>query len=88
MQLLEGSRNIKIGLVIKLIGLKDSLFQGGNLRKTTFAIIVTGKVILAGIAPATIYQNVNKVEKSNPDTSDDITGDQDTSSSDSDLEIM
>jgi len=33
------------------------------------------------------YQNVNKVEKSNPDTSDDITGDQDTSSSDSDLEI-
>ena len=33
------------------------------------------------------YQNVNKVEKSNPDTSDDITGDQDTSISDSDLEI-
>jgi hypothetical protein len=33
------------------------------------------------------YQNVNKVEKSNPDTSDDITGNQDTSSSDSDLEI-
>ena len=32
------------------------------------------------------YQNVNKV-KSNPDTSEDITGDQDTSSSDSDLEI-
>lgn len=33
------------------------------------------------------YQNVNKVEKSSPDTSDDITGNQDTSSSDSDLEI-
>ena len=33
------------------------------------------------------YQNVNKVEKSNPDTSDDITGDQDTSNSNSDLEI-
>jgi len=33
------------------------------------------------------YQNVNKVEKSNPDTSDDIAGNQDTSSSDSDLEI-
>ena len=33
------------------------------------------------------YQNVNKVEKSNPDTSDDITGEQETSSSDSNLEI-
>ena len=33
------------------------------------------------------YQNVNKVEKSNPDTSDDITGNRDTSSSNSDLEI-
>ena len=33
------------------------------------------------------YQNVNKVEKSSPDTSDDITGNQDTSSSDSDQEI-
>ena len=77
-QLLEGSRNIKIRLVIKLKGLKDLLFQGGDPQKTTFAIIVMVKVISAGIAPGTIYldQNVNKVEKSNPDTSDDITGDQ------------
>ena len=33
------------------------------------------------------YQNVNKVEKSNPETSDDIVEEQDTSSSETDLEI-
>ena len=33
------------------------------------------------------YQNVNKVERSNPDSLDDPTGDQETSSSESDLEI-
>ena len=33
------------------------------------------------------YQNVNKVEKSNPDNLDEPTGDQGTSSSESDLEI-
>ena len=33
------------------------------------------------------YQNVNKVEKSNPDSLDEPTGDQGTSSSESDLEI-
>ena len=60
-QLLEGSRNIKIRLVIKLKGLKDLLFQGGNTQKTTFAIIVMVKVISAGIAPGIIYLGIIKM---------------------------
>ena len=71
-QLLEGLRNIKIRLVIKLKGLKDLLFQVDNLQKMIFAIIVMVKV-----TPGR-YQNINKVEKSSSDTSDNITGNQDT----------
>ena len=86
-QLLEGLENIKIRLVIKQKGLKDSLFRVDSLLKTTFAIIVMAKVISVGTAPGTIYLDVIKMsEKSGPDTSDDILGEQETSSSDSDLE--
>ena len=88
---MEGSENIKVRQVIKQRKLKDLLFRVDNLLKTTFAIIAMAKVISVGIAPGTIYlddyQNVNKVEKSSPDTSDDILEKQDTSSSDTDLEI-
>ena len=88
---MEGSENIKVRQVIKQRKLKDLLFRVDNLLKTTFAIIAMAKVMSAGIAPGTIYlddyQNVNKVEKSSPDTSDDILEKQDTSSSDTDLEI-
>ena len=58
LKLLEGSRNIKIRLVIKLKGLKDLLFLVDNLQKTIFAIIVMVKVISAGIVPGIIYQDV------------------------------
>ena len=51
LQLLEGLENIKIRLVIKQKGLKDSLFRVDSLLKTTFAIIVMAKVISVGIAP-------------------------------------
>ena len=58
LKLLEGSRNIKIRLVIKLKGLKDLLFLVDNLQKTIFAIIVMVKVISAGIVPGIIYLDV------------------------------
>jgi len=54
-------KKYQIRLVIKLKGLKDSLFQGDNPQKTTFAIIVMVKVISAGIAPGIIYLDVIKM---------------------------
>ena len=39
----------------KAKGIKGFTVPGNNLQKTTFAIIVTGKVTLAGIAPGIIY---------------------------------
>ena len=39
----------------KAKGIKGFTVPGSNLQKTTFAIIVTGKVTLAGIAPGIIY---------------------------------
>ena len=89
-QLLEGLRNIKIRLVLKLKESKDLLSRGDNLQKTTFAIIATANHFSRNCPRNNLpgrYQNVNKVEKSNPDTSDDILEEQDTSSSEADLEI-
>ena len=63
LKLLEGSRNIKIRLVIKLKGLKDLLFLVDNLQKTIFAIIVMVKVISAGIVPGIIYLDVIRTLK-------------------------
>ena len=86
----EGSGSIKIK-DIRLKGVKGYTVPGRQPAEDDICYNCNGQGHLIRNCPRNNlpgrYQNVIKVERSNPDSLDDPTGDQETSSSESDLEI-